>query len=173
MRNHSDPKRHRRPPRVLGMAVFLAAFLLPTAPADAQLVQLLKAIGNGGSWINLPVEKGRASLRSPIVPLAGMAFNGCLHVWSGHTGEWTMRAEDTLGGEKLEVVAEPGKPVRFDYKAGLRAQLDLNVEWSEPRDTTLFMWIGLARGKKEDEKGDGEEEKEGRDICRPPPPGSA
>ncbi|MDE2796573.1 MAG: hypothetical protein OXL34_17295 [Gemmatimonadota bacterium] len=151
------------------MAVPLAlAFLFPAAPAEGQLMQLLKAIGDGGSWISLPVEKGRASLSSPVVPLAGMSITGCLHVWTGHSGKWTVRAKDTLGDETLDVVAEPGKPVRFDYKAGLRAQLDLNIEWSEPRDTTLFMWIGLARGKKEDEKKEGEEKKEeGRDICRP------
>ena len=153
------------------MAVPLAlAFLFPAAPAEGQLMQLLKAIGDGGSWISLPVEKGRASLSSPVVPLAGMALNGCLHVWTGHSGKWTVRAKDTLGDETLDVVAEPGKPVRFEYKAGLRAQLELDIQWSEPRDTTLFMWIGLARGKKEDETKDGEEKKkEGRDICRPAP----
>lgn len=157
----------------LGVAAFLAsAPLLPAAPAQGQLVQLLKAIGDGGSWISLPVEKGVASLRSPVVPLAGMALNGCLHVWSGHSGTWTVRAKDTMGDEKLEVVAEPGKPVRFDYRGGLRAQLDLNVQWSEPRDTTLFMWIGVARGKKEEDEEDEEKENEGRDICRPAPSGS-
>ena len=153
------------------MAAFLAlASLFPAAPAEGQLIQLMKAVANGGSWINLPVAKGRASLLSPVVPLAGLSINGCLHVWTGHSGKWTVRAKDTLGDKKLDFVAEPGKPVRFDYKAGLRAQLDLNIEWSEPRDTTLFLWIGLARGKIEDEKKDGGDEKEeGRDICRPAP----
>ncbi len=127
-------------------------------------MQLLKAIGDGGSWINLPVEKGRASLVSPVMPLAGLAVNGCLHVWTGHTGKWTVRAKDALGDQTLDVVAEPGKPVRFDYKAGLRAQLDLSIEWSEPRDTTLFMWVGLGPAKKEE---GGEDKEEGRDICRP------
>ena len=151
------------------MAAFLAvASLFPAAPAEGQLIQLMKAVANGGSWINLPVEKGRASLLSPVVPLAGLSINGCLHVWSGHSGQWTVRAADTRGDKKLDFVAEPGKPVRFDYKAGLQAQLDLKIEWSEPRDTTLFLWIGLARGKKEDEKKEGEEEK-GSDICRPAP----
>ena len=151
------------------MAAFLAvASLFPAAPAEGQLIQLLRAIGNGGSWINLPVEKGRASLSSPVVPLSGLTIDGCLHVWSGHTGKWTVRAKDTLGDKELDFVAEPGKPVRFDYEAGLRAQLDLTIEWSEPRDTTLFLWIGLARGQKEDERKDGEEKnEEGRDICRP------
>ena len=165
----NDPRPRLRPRSTLTLAAFLAAAsLFPAAPAEGQLMQLLKAIGDGGSWISLPVEKGRASLSSPVVPLAGMSIDGCLHVWTGHSGKWTVRAKDTLGDETLDVVAEPGKPVRFDYKAGLRAQLDLNIEWSEPRDTTLFMWIGLARGKKEEEKKDGEE-KEGRDICTPAP----
>lgn len=167
MRFSSDLTGRLLRPPTWGAGAFLAAILLPPAPAEGQLIHLLKAIGNGGSWVSLPVEKGRATLRSPVVPLAGMALNGCLHVWTGNSGKWTVRAEDALGDEKLEVVAEPGKPVRFDYKAGLRAQLDLDVRWSEPRDTTLFMWIGLARGKREDGEKDGEKEKDGRDICRP------
>ena len=169
MRFSSDLTRRLRSPTTWGATAFLAAVLLPAAPAEGQLIHLLKAIGNGGSWISLPVEKGRATLRSPVVPLAGMALNGCLHVWTGHSGKWTVRAEDTLGDEKLEFVAEPGKPVRFDYEGGFRAQLDLDVRWSEPRDTTLFMWIGLARGKREEGEKEGEEGKEERDICRPAP----
>ena len=171
MRHRSESGQHRRTPVVAGSAVLLVlAMLSLPAPAEGQVMQLLRAVANGGSWINLPVEKGRASFQSPVFPLAGLSINGCLHVWSGHSGSWTVRAKDTVGGKELNVTMVPGTPARFDYKAGLQAQLDLEVEWSEPRDTTLFMWVGLARGKKEDEKKDGEEEKEeGRDICRPAP----
>ena len=159
----NDPRPRLRPRFTLSLAAFLAAAsLFPAAPAEGQFMQLLKAIGDGGSWISLPVEKGRASLSSPVVPLAGMSIDGCLHVWTGHSGKWTVRAKDTLGDETLDVVAEPGKPVRFDYKAGLQAQLELEVEWSEPRDTTLIMWVGVERAKKK-------KKEDARDICQPPP----
>ena len=142
---------------VLALAVWSSP-----GPAEGQIVQLLKAVGNGGSWINLPVKEGRASLRSPVLPLAGLSVNGCLHVWERHSGSWTVRARDVIGGRELEARLEPGIPERFDYDAGFRAQLDLEVEWSEPRDTTLFMWVGIERAKKR--KKDDE-----RDICQPPP----
>ena len=164
MRHGSESGRKRRPPALGGATVLFAlAVLFPAAPAKGQVVQFLRAVGNGGSWINLPVKKGRASLRSPVLPLAGLSLNGCLHVWRRHSGSWTVRAKDTVGGQELDVKLVPGTPAKFDYKAGLQAQLDLVVEWSEPRDTTLFMWIGVERAKKEKEKDD-------RDICQPPPP---
>ena len=125
------------------MAAFVAlASLFPAAPADGQLIQLLKAVANGGSWINLPVEKGRASLSSPVVPLAGLSINGCLHVWSGIPGSGPCERMDTLGDKTLEVVAEPGKPVRFDYKAGLQAQLDLTSKERAPGHDSVHVGLG-------------------------------
>lgn len=141
--------------------------LLPASPAEGQVLQLMRTINDGGSWINLPVRKGRASVSSPAFPLAGLALDGCLLVWRGHSGEWTVRARDTLGDEELDVVAVPGRPVKFEYKAGFKAQLDLEVVWTEPRDTTLFMWVGLSRGPKKEEEG-GRRDPDERDICRPP-----
>ena len=144
----------------------MAAFLLPAvlclpAPAEGQIAQLLQAVGNGGSWIRLEVEEGHASYRSPVFPLAGMSITGCLQVWNRQTGSWTVHAKDTMGDDELDITAVPGAPVKFDYKAGFQAQLDVNIEWSEPRDTTLFMWVGLAVQGNQDSD---------RDICEPPPP---
>ena len=184
VRNVGESTRGRRPPVREGAAAFagagppdmraatrrgwihgllaVAVWFSP-APAQGQIVQLLKAVGNGGSWINLPVKEGRASVRSPVLPLAGLSINGCLHVWRRHSGSWTIRAEDSVGGQELEAKLVPGTPLKFDYKAGFQAQLNLEVEWSELRDTTLFMWVGIERAKKR--KKDDE-----RDICQPPPP---
>ena len=165
--NSSERKRHRRVSPAVGMAALLAvAPLFPAPGADAQVAQLMRAIADGGSWINLPVRKGKASLRSPAFPLAGLAVNGCLLVWRGHSGEWTVRARDTLGDKELDVVALPGQPVKFDYKAGFKAQLDLEVEWTEPRDTTLFMWVGLSPGRKKQQQSEGKKPGD-RDICEP------
>lgn len=146
--------------------LFLAATLSP-APAEAQVVNLLRAIGNGGSWVKLPVEEGRATYRSPALPVAGIAVNGCVRIWSGNRGSWTIRARDLLGETRLAVTTEPDKPVKFDYKAGFQAQLDVEVEWSEPGDTDLYVWVGLALQEEEPDK---EDEDDKRDICEPPPP---
>ncbi len=168
MRDRRQPPPNRR--LVLwgcAAASLTSGLLLPASPAEAQVLQLMRTIADGGSWINLPVRKGKASLSSPAIPLAGLALNGCLLVWRGHSGTWTVRARDTLGDKELDVVALPGQPVKFDYKAGFKAQLDLEVEWTEPRDTTLFMWVGLSPGRKKEEESDGKNPDD-RDICRPP-----
>ena len=153
--------RPQRAAFALGLALFVlaGALALPTA-AEGQIAQVLKAVNSGGSWIQLPVEAGRASYRSPAFPLAGMAFDGCVKIWERHSGSWTISARDAMGDARLDVTAAPGEPVRFDYKAGFQAQLEVDIEWSEPRDTTLFVWVGVSAAMTQDT---------GRDICQPPP----
>ena len=143
-------------------AILFVASLFSPASGEAQVLGILSAVSNGGSWVNLTVEGGRAEYRSPVLPVAGMAVNGCILVWAGHSGSWTVRAKDLLGEEMLEVTTESGKPVKFDYRAGLQAQLDLVVEWSEPKDTTLYLWVGVSLQDNKEKSGD-------RDICEPPP----
>ena len=135
--------------------------LCAAAPADAQVLALLRAIGEGGSWVKLPVENGRAEYRSPVFPVAGMAVNGCVKVWDGNPGSWTIRARDLLGETELEATTDREEPVRFQYEGGLQAQLDLVVEWSEPGSTTLYLWVGVSLQDQKDE--------DERDICEPPP----
>ena len=137
-----------------------AAILGLTVPAQGQIFELMRIVGDGGSWLGLTVTAGRASLEGPVVPVAGLALDGCMQVWDGHSGEWTIRAEDKLGGSRLDVTANPGQPVRFEFRGGIQAQLDVAVEWSEARDTTLHVWVGVALPSANDE---------GRDICHPPP----
>ena len=136
------------------------ALVAAPLPAQGQIAELLRIVNNGGSWINLDIESGSGSFESPVFPVAGLALDGCFQLWEGHSGSWTVRVEDTLGDDKLNVTAAPGERVKFRYKAGLQAQLDVEIEWSEPRDTTLFMWVGLSAlaGKETS-----------RDICQPPP----
>ena len=146
----------------VGAAAALSLALLCGAkPAEAQILELLRAINDGGSWIKLPVEDGRAEYRSPVFPVAGMTVKGCVKVWDGNPGSWTLRARDLLGDEKLEVTTDSDKPVRFDYKGGLQAQLDLVAEWSEAGNTTLYLWVGVSLNEEKDD--------EERDICEPPP----
>ena len=144
-----------------GALIALSTLLCPPAAAQAQVLDLLRAINDGGSWIKLTVEDGRAEFKSPVLPVAGLSVNGCLKIWDGNPGSWTLRARDLLGNAKLDVTTVSEKPVRFDYKGGMQAQLDLAVEWSESGETTLYLWVGVSLREAGDEE---------RDICEPPPP---
>ena len=139
----------------------LSVLSLAVAPdaAEAQLGELFRAVANGGSWTRLVVEEGRGRFRSAVLPVAGLSLEGCFQVWDGHSGTWRVRAEDLLGDAEIDVEVQPGEGVPFQYKAGLRAQIEITVEWSEPRDTTFVAWVGL--------KGLGGDPE--RDICEPPP----
>jgi hypothetical protein len=128
--------------------VLLAAFaLLVPGQARAQTIfDLLASVRQGGGWVNIPIEDGRGSVRTPALPTAGLELTGCVRVWPGHTGRWELEAHDTRGGGSLRarsVAAD--EPVPFVYETGSWAQLDVRVRWSEPRDTTLVLWIGLER----------------------------
>lgn len=141
------------------------ALTVPATAAEAQLLQAMKALSEGGSWINLPVRNGKAALRGPLVPLAGLSVDVCLVVWRRHSGQWTVHLKEERSGQAIDTVALPGEPVRLAYKAGFTARFSVDVEWSEPRDTTLFVWVGAsrARGRGGDDDPDDEEE----DICTP------
>jgi len=41
------------------------------------------------------------------------------------------------------VEVEPGEPVEFSYTTGTLSRLSVEARWSEARDTTLLVWIGL------------------------------
>lgn len=143
----------RTPSLLLTLAFGMAATLLP-APAHAQAAgDLLRSIRQGGSWISIPVSDGSGTLRTDTVPTLGITLAGCLNVWGGHSGEWTIEARDPVNGGRLEATARPGEGVPFSYRTGLRSLLDVRVRWSEPRDTTLLVWVGL--------------EGAGRDACAP------
>ena len=122
----------------------LSVLSLAVAPdaAEAQLGELFRAVANGGSWARLVVEEGRGRFRSAVLPVAVLSLEGCFQVWDGHSGTWRVRAEDLLGDAEIDVEVQPGEGVPFQYKAGLRAQIEITVEWSEPRDTTFVAWVG-------------------------------
>lgn len=139
-------------------AVASCASAAVPASAEGQLGRLLQAIKEGGGWARFSVEDGRGGYRSAAVPVAGLSLDGCFQVVQPATGTWTLTARDLLGDGRIEATVGAGEPVRFSYEAGFRTQLDVVVEWSEPRDTTLVVWIGLETLAQE-----------GRDVCQPPP----
>ncbi len=143
-------------------AVVVAAAALAAVPssAEGQLAELFRAVANGGSWTTIEVEGGRGSFKSAAMPVAGLSLEGCFQVWEGHSGRWRVRTHDLFGDAEIDVEVTPGESVPFEYEAGLRAQVEVAVEWSEPRDTTLFVWVGLKALA-----GDPQ-----RDVCQPPPP---
>ena len=149
----------------LSLALTGFALTVPATAAEAQVLDAMKALSEGGSWLNLPVQDGKAALRGPLLPLAGLAIDGCFVVWRRHSGEWTVHARDERSGQAIDTVAMPGAPVRFAYKAGFTARFSVEVEWSEPRDTTLFLWVGASRVR--DGGSDDGAEGEGEDICTP------
>ena len=99
----------------------------------------------GGAWVALAIEDGVGSFESGPVPTLGIQLRGQLRIWEEHTGNWHVvmrdlsRAEDPVILERLMV---PGEPVDFDYQTGMLGQIQIDVRWSEARDTTLRVWVG-------------------------------
>jgi hypothetical protein len=132
-----------------------AAFSLPR-PARAQsAADLVRGLRQGGGWVAIPINDGTGGLATDTVPTLGLTLAGCFTIWDGHSGEWTIDAQDPLNGGRLEAVARPGQGVPFTYETGSRSLLEVQVRWSEPRDTVLQVWVGLAGMPS------------GRDACTP------
>jgi len=114
------------------------------APVEAQALDgVMAAIRNGGGWVSVPIQGGTGSASTVTLPTMGLTLTGCVRVWDGHSGRWEIRARDTIGEGALSVRSAPGEGVPFSHTFGLRSQLQVDFTWSEPRDTTLFLWVGL------------------------------
>ena len=127
-------------------ATLLSALLLAGAGMDgsAQTIpDLLSGIQNGGGWITIPIEGGQGSLRTIALPTVGLTISGCAQVWGGHSGTWDISVRDIQGTGELDVVTPGGQEIPFSYTTGMFSQLTVDVEWSEARDTTLLLWVGL------------------------------
>jgi hypothetical protein len=131
------------------MAKTLAAFMmilaafLPMPLSGQGMLDLLQAIRDGGTWVGIPIEDGVGSVSTDALPTLGMTLRGCGQVYGGHSGRWAIQARDSLGGGRLDVEVGPGEPVEFSYTTGTMSQLSVEARWSEARDTTLLVWIGL------------------------------
>ena len=136
----------------------LVVLLLVSAPLPARaqsLLDLLRSIRQGGGWVSIPIEAGRGSWSSEVIPTMELTLAGCMQVYAGHSGRWDIVARDSLGHGRMEADVIGGERVPFRYETGQRAQLTLEARWSEPRDTTLLLWVGLRTpGHK-------------RDVCAP------
>ena len=134
--------------RVAVTHIVLAAAMLAASPHAGQaqpVPEILATIRNGGGWVNVPIERGLGTASTVMLPTMGLTLSGCVNVWAGHSGEWSIRARDTIAEDSLALRSTPGEGVRFAHEFGLRSQLEFEFEWSEPRDTTLYLWVGLDR----------------------------
>ena len=136
----------------------LALLLLGAAPAAARgqsILDLLQSIRDGGGWVYIDVEGGRGTWVSSALPTMELTLTGCMQVYAGHSGRWDIRARDALGDGTLEANVAGGERVPFRYRTGRRAQLAVDARWSEARDTTLVVWVGLETPGSQ------------RDVCEP------
>ena len=138
-------------------ALFVGSLLLSlvTSPAagKAQTVsEVMAGLRNGGGWVAIPIAAGEGTIRSMTIPTGGLNLSGCINVWPGHSGEWQIRAHDRVGDKTTELNATPGVGVPFSHGFGLTAQVDFDFHWSEARDTTLMMWVGLGIGGESSEE---------------------
>ena len=104
---------------------------------------MMMGMRNGGGWVGIPIAQGKGSFSTITLPTAAMSIAGCLNVWWGHSGSFEIRAHESVLGSNLRIQAEPGVGVPFEHDFGMTAQIDFEFEWSEPRDTTLMLWVGL------------------------------
>ena len=93
--------------------------------------------------MGIPIEDGVGSVSTVTLPTLGMTLRGCGQVYGAHTGRWAIQARDSRGEGRLDVEVEPGEPVEFSYTTGTVSRLTVEARWSEARDTTLLVWIGL------------------------------
>jgi hypothetical protein len=117
-------------------------------PAAAQgMDEISRFMNDGGAWLSLDIEGGRGSFTGVRVPTMGMRFEGWFQVAEVHSGEWTIRVIDLQGppdaGPVVDVTVKPGEQLPIAHSAGVMAQVQVDVQWSEPRDTILWVWVGL------------------------------
>lgn len=138
----------RRRRKSLGVAVgaFAAALAIPCQPAAAQtLDQVFRVMQEGGAWLSLDIVGGRGSYTGGRMPTMGFRFEGWFQVADVNRGEWDIRVVDLAGtgAEVVDVTTRAGQQVPVSYDAGPTVQVQVDVTWSEPADTVLWVWVGL------------------------------
>lgn len=130
--------------RVPALVILLLSLVGAPRPVDAQALDgVMAAIRNGGGWVAVPIEGGAGSASTLTIPTMGLTLTGCVRVWDGHSGRWQIRARETIAQQSLSMSSVPGQGVPFSHTFGLRSQLEVDIRWSEPRDTTLYLWVGI------------------------------
>lgn len=135
----------RASPLLARVLLPLGALALFTAPLRGQSVlDLLQSVQQGGGWVAVPIRSGVGEVRTVAIPNLGLSLVGCMRIWHGHSGRWHIEAQDLLGDGRLTADVGADEPVPFSYRPEGRSQLEARFRWSEPRDTTLVLWVGLS-----------------------------
>jgi hypothetical protein len=129
--------------RTLAALLASLALVAPGSLAAQPLDNVMTAIRDGGGWVSIAIEGGRGSATTATIPTMGLTLTGCVRVWDGHSGRWDIRARENINHGSLSARALPGQGVPFSHTFGMRSQLEVEFWWSEPRDTTLFLWVGV------------------------------
>lgn len=117
-----------------------------SAQAQAGVADVLSGLRSGGGWVGIPIVAGQGTFSTVRVPTMALSVAGCVNIWYGHSGTWEIEARERVLGSVLRIEAEPGIGVPFEHDFGMQAQVDIDFRWSEPRDTTLMLWVGLDLG---------------------------
>jgi hypothetical protein len=129
--------------RTLQLLITAIALAAPQPSGAQKVADVMTGIRDGGGWIGVPIEAGHGTFSTVTLPTAGMTLKGCVTVWYGHSGRWEIEARERIADDVLRIAAEPGIGVPFSHEFGMRAQIDFDFRWSEARDTTLMLWVGL------------------------------
>ena len=140
----------RRPVLRAPLAIAILLAVAPIMPAGASLraqvsPEMLQVLQQGGAWVELAIENGVGAFQSTPVPTLGIQLRGHLRISEENTGSWHVVMRDLARDEDLVILERlmvPGVPVDFDYQTGMLGQIQIDVRWSEARDTTLRVWVG-------------------------------
>lgn len=134
-------------------AVLAGAGFFGVAPLQGQsLQQIMQVMQDGGTWLSLPIEDGRGTFTGATVPTMGMSLEGWFQVSDVHRGEWSIKVVDLTrspGATVVETRAKPGERIPVVYNAGPTVRVQVDVMWSEPADTVLWVWVGMPAGEPE------------------------
>jgi hypothetical protein len=123
----------------------------PSAVQAQTMDQLLRVMQEGGAWLALEIDEGRGSYTGVAVPTMGMNLQGFFQVADVHRGGWSIQVADLVrdpsGEPVIDVTVEPGERRQFAYDTGATVQVQVDVTWSEPADTVLWVWVGLPGGE--------------------------
>lgn len=130
-------------------AVSVLASVGPPAASGQTLADLRAVLEEGGGWVPLEVRDGRATVETRAVPTGGLLIQGYFQIQDETPGVWRITASDPLNQSPgddplLEVEARAGERVPFSRRAGMVSRLEVDIRWSEPGDTTLWVWVGLG-----------------------------
>ena len=132
--------------RALGIGALVAALAAPAGAASAQtLDQIFRVMQEGGTWLSLDIVDGQGSYTGARMPTMGFKFEGWFQVADVNRGDWDIRVVDLeeSGAPVVDVTTRAGQRVPVSYDAGASVQVQVDVTWSEPADTVLWVWVGL------------------------------